>query len=347
MPDAPSNVRSLQRRVENLARAQNRPVRRLQRAISNTVIGQMLPPGVIKGGTALKLRFGESASRYTPDLDAARSASLTLDDYLDLLEDRLEDGWGGFTATVAVIEPRAPEDVPDEYVMRPFDIRLIYRGSHWLTVRFELGRDEIGSTAEADDRIAADILDLFKALGLPAPSPLPLMTAEHQIAQKLHACTYPNPKTGTNERAHDLVDLQILMQDEPVDLAELNDIARRLFEARKTTAWPPTVRAHAHWDTLYAEAAEGLDVIPHACDAQRNTTQPAPRTGQRDHTPTPSRTSQRSKCAISRTCTAADKGVYPCRASSSRNPSTNESNGPSTRAQHGAVVITLSSYSIR
>lgn len=267
MPGPPPNVRSLQRRVENLARTQDRPVRRLQRAISNTVVGQMLPAGVIKGGTALKLRLGESASRFTPDLDAARATSLTLDDYLDELEDRLEAGWGGFSGVVAVIEPRVPEDVPDEYAMRPFHIRLTYRGSHWLTVRFELGRDEIGSTAMADDRMATDILELFKLLGLPAPSPLPLMAVEHQLAQKLHACTYLNPETGANERAHDLVDLQLLMEEEQVDLVELGDVARRLFAARRATTWPPMVRAHERWDTLYAEAAEGLAVIPNVGDA--------------------------------------------------------------------------------
>lgn len=40
--------------------------RPVQRVVTNTVIGQMLPPGVVKGGTAIKLRVGESASRFTP-----------------------------------------------------------------------------------------------------------------------------------------------------------------------------------------------------------------------------------------------------------------------------------------
>lgn len=72
----PSNLRSLETRIANLVKAQDRPIRRLQRAVANTVIGQVLPPGVVKGGTAIKLRVGEGRSRFTLDFDAARHVDL-------------------------------------------------------------------------------------------------------------------------------------------------------------------------------------------------------------------------------------------------------------------------------
>ena len=100
----PSNLRSLTTRIDNLAREQGRSVRRIQRAVANTVVGQMLPPGVVKGGTAMKLRVGEAGSRFTPDLDVARAASLTLEDYLGELSDRLAEGWSGFTGTVTELD---------------------------------------------------------------------------------------------------------------------------------------------------------------------------------------------------------------------------------------------------
>ena len=34
-------------------------------AMANTIVGQMLPDVVIKGGTSLRLRYGRGASRYT------------------------------------------------------------------------------------------------------------------------------------------------------------------------------------------------------------------------------------------------------------------------------------------
>lgn len=145
--------------------------------------------------------------------------------------------------------------------MQPFDIRLAYMDRHWLTVRFELGRDEMGSTEEVQTRLAQDILDLFSAIGLPEPQPLPVLAVEHQIAQKLHACTSVNQKTGANERAHDLVDLQILEQEERIDMTAVDALATRLFDARRGTPWPPTVRAYEGWDTIYASAADGLDVL--------------------------------------------------------------------------------------
>ena len=265
--DPPSNLRSLSTRIDNLARRLGRPVRRVQRAVANTVVGQMIPPGVVKGGTAMKLRVGEAGSRFTPDLDVARAAGLSLDDYLAQLGDRLADGWGGFTGTVTELDGPSPAGVPDDYVMQPFDVRLAYRSRHWLTVPFELGRDEIGSTTREELRIAGDILDMFELIGLDAPAPIPVLAVDHQVAQKLHACTAVNARTGRNERAHDLVDLQILAQEEQLDFPAIGATSRRLFAARHGHPWPPTVVAYGGWETIYAEAAAGLDVLGNVADA--------------------------------------------------------------------------------
>ena len=258
----PPSLTSLTKRMSNLATTTGRPVRRIQRAVANTVVGQLLPPGVVKGGTALKLRIGESGSRFTPDLDAARTASMTLADYIAQLDDNLEHGWGGFTGRVIAVAAPEPEGVPSDYVMQPFDIKLQYRNKPWLTVRFELGHDEIGSTAVQDLQLAQDLITLFEELGLDKPSPIPVLAVEHQVAQKLHACTSISAKTGRNERAHDLVDLQLLNQDEGVDPDAVGPVAGRLFAARRTHSWPPTVVAYAGWGSIYAEAAEGLAVLP-------------------------------------------------------------------------------------
>jgi len=83
--ELPSNLRSLKQRIVNIVAARGRPLRRIQRVVANTAVGQMLPAGVVKGGTAMKLRVGEAGSRFTPDVDAARSATVSLDDYLDEL----------------------------------------------------------------------------------------------------------------------------------------------------------------------------------------------------------------------------------------------------------------------
>ena len=68
--------------------------------------------------------------------------------------------------------------------------------------------------------------------------------------------------THRNERAHHLVDLQLLERD-GIDLAATSDIARRIFSSRHAQAWPPTVTVYSQWDTtIYTAEAEGLDVLP-------------------------------------------------------------------------------------
>ncbi len=257
----PGNVNHLRSLTDSIAKAQDREINRVQRAVANTIVGQMLPPGVVKGGTAMKLRVGEASSRFTPDLDAARALGLTLEEYLDQLGERLRGGWNGFTGTVRAADPPQPVGVPVDYVMTPYEIKLAYRSRAWLTVRFELGRDEVGSTLVAEPRMAQDIAGIFSALGLPQPEPIPLLAVEHQIAQKLHACTFIDPRSGVNERAHDLVDLQILEQEEEIDFKATAVTARRLFESRHAHSWPPTVRAFPRWAGIYLAAADGLKVL--------------------------------------------------------------------------------------
>jgi hypothetical protein len=265
--EPPPSRRSLDDRIRNVARERGQAERRLQLVVANTVIGQMLPEGVFRGGAALQIRAGEARSRFTTDLDAARPANVSVDEYVEHLRGRVAAGWGNFAGTVAEDEPAKPEGVPDEYIMRPFRIRLAYRGSEWVVVKFELGHDEVGSTEKPEARISKDIVAIFAGLGLGEPQPVPVMQVEHQVAQKLHACTWVNPKTGVNDRAHDLVDLQIIEQDETIDFTLLAEVGERLFASRRAQSWPPTVVTHDGWETIYAAAADGLDVIANVDDA--------------------------------------------------------------------------------
>jgi hypothetical protein len=259
--EEPRNLTSLQARIRNEARRAGRAANTVERLVANVVVGQMLPEGVMKGGAALQVRAGDTHTRASRDLDASRPAGRQLDDYLDDLEANLATGWHGFTGTVRdAPPPRAPEAVPPEYVMRPFRIALAYKGSAWVTIDFELGRDEVGSTAAPDHRIARSVVDLFVTLGLASPGPIPLLPVDHQIAQKLHACTWVGDGRG-NARAHDLVDLQVLVREENPDLAAAGVTASRLFASRRAQSWKPVVVAYDGWESIYAAAAEGLDVL--------------------------------------------------------------------------------------
>ncbi|MFV0435602.1 MAG: nucleotidyl transferase AbiEii/AbiGii toxin family protein [Leucobacter sp.] len=254
----PPNLRSLEQRIRDLEGDEGLASRR-RVGVALVVVGQMLPGGAVKGGSAMALRFGRG-TRFTRDLDAARRGPLS--QFHSDFEESLAAGWAGFTGRLIEKQAPRPTGVPTAYVMQPFEVKLDYRGRPWCTVAFELGHNEIGDAEEPEYRLADDLAELFTKVGLEAPRSIPVLRADHQIAQKLHALS----ATGS-ERAHDLIDLQILEAGEPVDLLLTKATCTRLFEYRRQQEWPPRIAVGDRWDTLYAEAADGLEVLTTVDDA--------------------------------------------------------------------------------
>lgn len=212
--------------------------------LANSIVGHLLPEGVIKGGSSLKIRYWCEPTRATTDFDVARFGDKDL--FLHELRASLANGWEGFTGRLVERQPPTPEGVPVEYVMIPFDIKLNYLGAPWCTVRFEMGNDEIESAGAPDyfEPIVAN--GLLEKLGFPKLNVLPLLPLHFQIAQKLHALSSPN-----SERAHDLIDLQIISLNSEIDLPLTLATCQRLFSYRKQQAWPPVVVASQAWEELY------------------------------------------------------------------------------------------------
>ena len=247
----PRNLTALKQRLKNLEGDEILAFRR-RTTMALVVVGQMLPEGAVKGGSAMALRYG-STTRFTLDLDAARVRDLAT--FRADFEERLREGWGGFTGRLVERTPPKPTGIPVSYVMKPFEVKLDYEGRPWCTVPFELAHNEIGDADHPEFALAPSISEMFTEVGLPAPDPVPVLPADHQVAQKLHASTVPG-----SDRARDLVDLQLLSTREQLDLAMVRATCIRLFDYRKAQAWPPSVVEGADWVTLYAEAAEGLEV---------------------------------------------------------------------------------------
>ena len=251
--DVPNSVRSLEQRIRNLEGSEELAIRR-RVGMALVVVGQMLPEGAIKGGSAMALRYGRG-TRFTQDLDAARVQPLAR--FRSDFEDSLAAGWAGFTGRLIEKAAPRPTSVPTAYVMQPFDVKLDYRGRPWCTVKFELGHNEIGDADEPEYQLADGLVQLFTEVGLDAPKPVPVMRADHQVAQKLHAVS-----EAGSERVRDLVDLQLLDEGEDLDLAQVEATCVRLFEYRRHQAWPPTIVSGDGWATLYEAAVEDIAVLP-------------------------------------------------------------------------------------
>lgn len=222
--------------------------------LANAIVGQFLPDGVVKGGSALKLRFGAWGFRATRDLDAARRGDI--DAFERELGERLRMGWQGFSGFVERGRPARPRGVPGEYVMQPLEVRLSFNGKPWCTVELEVGHDEIGDADEPERLLSPQIASMFEALGLPPTAPIPLMPIPFQIAQKLHGATEPG-----SLRAHDLIDLQLILAQGEPDWTRTREICVRLFKYRRRQAWPPRVSIGPEWSRLYATQSASISVL--------------------------------------------------------------------------------------
>jgi hypothetical protein len=257
----PSNLRSLRDRLVQAAKREGLVFGRLQQHVAVLVVAQLAasltdavgaPLLLVKGGSSLELRRGIADSRTSKDLDTV--ARLDVAEVHELLADAGEDGWEGFTAIFT-----APEeiDVPGMPVKpRRFVAKLSYHGQPFASVPIEVSMVEAGNT----ERFDAVVSDALALVGVPASVTVPCMTVPWQIAQKLHACTAVLPAPKTNDRAHDLVDLQLLealLAD--AELQQTRHACVAVFEARAQQPWPPTIRPPSHWSAIYERALEGLD----------------------------------------------------------------------------------------
>lgn len=237
---------------------------RLSRALANVVVGQLLPEGVVKGGSSLMFRYEADSTRYTRDIDTARSVELA--EYRDRLAKELATGWNGFTGRLVAVPQAHPRGVPDTYVMAPHDVKLDYLGKPWQTVRMEVVHNESGDADEFEEYLPEELANAFEQLGFPRPKPLRVMTIAHQVAQKLHAVSEPG-----SDRAHDLVDLQLMAARSDLDFADIRAKCVRLFAYRKRQAWPPDVMPGQDWESVYRAALETIrkpeGILPTAVEA--------------------------------------------------------------------------------
>lgn len=259
MTKRPNSMRHLDDAIRRACGGSAPEYMKMRTLMANAIVAQMLPDGVVKGGSALKMRFGDAATRFTTDLDTATATAT--ETYISELAESLAAGWEGFTGRIVPREPSQPEGVPQEYVMQPFDIKLSFSGKPWCTVALEVGHNEIGDADTADWIELEDVAAIFATMGFPAPGRAPLMPLTYQVAQKIHAVT------DEGDRARDLVDLQLIAANTDIDLVAARGTCVRLFAYRMKQAWPPRIVKRKGWDELYEAQAAGLPVRPNADEA--------------------------------------------------------------------------------
>jgi hypothetical protein len=211
----------------------------------------MLPNSVaLKDGLAIKMKFGELGTRATSDLDAVFTDTYT--DTLEAIETQCSVGWGqlppskrqrksnpdapnrvAFTGEIKEKEPHDPGVRHPEYLMRPLRVTLNFLGKPWGAIDLELAHPEPTTELSPPSQIDAELTNKFESFGFGKLAPVRFLALEDQIAQKIHALTHP-----LSDRAHDLIDLQLLWTDE-VELEGLRRACEVTFRYRQEHSWPP------------------------------------------------------------------------------------------------------------
>lgn len=256
----PHNVAYLEKALRAMAGSDESLIR-LRRTLANVIAGQFLDGAVMRGGGSLKLRYGEQATRYTLDFDASRKIDEA--DFVERYSEKLAVGWSCFSGRLVRIQKPHPRNIPGEYVMQPFEVKLTYKNHPWCTVDLEVSYNEVGDADDCDrPPLPESVLKSFFALGFPEPSPVPLMRITHQFAQKLHGVTDPQ-----YSRVQDLIDLQLMATREDIDFFEVNSVCRRLFANRRKQTWPTEVQLSDEWRMSYEHLKMNLPVLPTADEA--------------------------------------------------------------------------------
>ena len=252
----PNSKSNLERAISRYAGNDAVRANELAVALSNAIVAQMVGAGVVKGGSSLKLRYGDKATRVTKDLDTAWS--MDLDSFLKDIRAKLKLGWNGFAGEVVVLKQASPRGIPFEYVMQPCAVHLSYLGTSWRVVDMEIGHNEIGD-ADAFDLIPVpnEIALLTEYLCFPELGEVRAMKLEYQVAQKLHGAMERGSK-----RAHDLIDLQLIISQEDIDMAATAAVCRELFRYRRKQPWPTSVVKNENWEAAYADQKGNLNVLP-------------------------------------------------------------------------------------
>lgn len=269
----PLNIAQLNERLVQVAAKMGIPVARARVMLCTLIVTQMLPDAVmVKGGMGVKIRLGERGTRATSDLDVSIRARGS--EFAEAFSERLSAGWGSvppskgalkrdpdspwrvaFTATVRAGNAHDPGLAHPEYVMHPYRVSLAFLGVAWGGLDVEVSDPEVDLVVSEPAELDDELVGFGASFGFGDLRPVKLVDVEYQIAQKIHAVTDP-----AYNRAHDLVDLQLLWKLGP-DIVKVRELCVRTFEFRRQQPWPPLpMRQVGDWNLAYADAREETEV---------------------------------------------------------------------------------------
>jgi predicted nucleotidyltransferase component of viral defense system len=269
---------ALETRLQTRAREQGTDLQRLRRQVAfDRFLARMFSKGpkaaypwVLKGGYAMELRM--HSARTTKDID------LTLHDGTGLSKDPKERG-----QQVRVMLQEAAATRFDDYFEflvgeAREDLDGAPEGGRRYPVQARMdGRDlarfhvDVGVGDEVLEPLEVVTGEDWLGFGGIAPPSFPVISAEQQFAEKLHAYTLPRGER-VNTRTKDLIDMVLLISGEALDKGKTGAAVRATFRKRAThnvpkkldpppAEWEPVFDALAKECNLTMELREGFELV--------------------------------------------------------------------------------------
>jgi predicted nucleotidyltransferase component of viral defense system len=206
----------------------------------------------IKGGAGLVLKFGLTNTRFTRDLDLAIP---NRNEFLQILPNLTSYAWCGFSIEGYVIRDiYAPASIPTDQTVQRIDLQLKFLETRWLTTRIEITNNEVINLPQIYHPILhQEIISIFESLSLTTSGMFNLISAEFQVAQKLHAVT----QIGS-ERGRDLFDIYLLKTRGDFDSNLTKDLFNQLVIKRNTHQAPNQIPATDALFASYQFATAGI-----------------------------------------------------------------------------------------
>lgn len=249
--------RALEARLNKAAEAELIQVNRLRRQVAfDRLLARLFrfdpAPWVLKGGYALELRFRTARATVDIDLTVHRIAATTEADANQIVRDMLQDAarlslgdWFEYTVGPPVLDLDA---APYGGARFPVETRMDGR----IFARFHLDAG-IGDAVIQPVEIV-ECRDWLSFAGIAAPQ-VQMISREQQFAEKLHA--YTLPRSSTNSRVKDLIDLALLIRSGGLSRTRAADALHLTFQRRRSHELPAALAEPPQdWERRFVALAE-------------------------------------------------------------------------------------------
>ena len=265
-------------RLQTRAREQGTDLQRLRRQVAfDRFLARMFSKGpkatypwLLKGGYAMELRM--HSARTTKDID------LTLHDDTRLSKNVKARG----EQVRALLQEAAATPFDDYFEFLVGEARADLDGAPEGGSRYPVqarmdGRDfarfhvDVGVGDEVLEPLEIVTGEDWLGFGGVAPPSFPIISAEQQFAEKLHAYTLPRGER-VNTRTKDLIDMVLLIREETLDKSNTAAAVRATFMKRAThdvpkqldpppAEWEPVFDALAKECNLAMQLPEGFELV--------------------------------------------------------------------------------------